>query len=137
MGLAISSPETPDQSRSSFSSLFVGMGLAILVIGRFLIEERLPFSSLFVGMGLAIRALLCCQNPGFQLFQFPFRRDGPCNLEPRRLLVSAAITFSSLFVGMGLAIVAGSRWLEPAFQAFSSLFVGMGLAIIGERVEPS
>jgi len=39
----------------------------------------LPFSSLFVGIGLVIPGSTQILQPGYS-FQFPFRRDWPCDL---------------------------------------------------------
>ena len=44
-----------------------------------LADNRIPFSSLFVGMGLAILPKAPDARPISQFFQFPFRRDGPCD----------------------------------------------------------
>ena len=74
----------------------------------------------------SVLAGLCLR---FAHFQFPFRRDGPCDLPTKYILRSSILAFSSLFVGMGLAmqpIPGGPRTLQTAF---SSLFVGMGLAM--------
>ena len=41
-------------------------------------HEWLSFSSLFIGMGLAMLSIKF-EEPGKQPFQFPFHRDGPCD----------------------------------------------------------
>ena len=137
-----------------FSSLFVGMGLAILAwpaprpgatgalsvpfsSGWALRSDRdyrtaasclRAFSSLFVGMGLAITPPTVLPRK-FLCFQFPFRRDGPCDHTCMFFADTQRRPFSSLFVGMGLAICLTFAMSAGMPQAFSSLFVGMGLAI--------
>ena len=79
----LTTPEELSGFLNPFSSLFVGMGLAIKARRPISRTRSLTFSSLFVGMGLAMNCYLVLQ---------------PGNIR----------TFSSLFVGMGLAIFAAS-----------------------------
>ena len=190
----------------TFSSLFIGMGLAIYLAARDAYVDasvlsvpfssgwalRSPkhayvgsawkgsFSSLFIGMGLAISSGERVHYEAIERFQFPFHRDGPCDSwttrtastvdlagfqfpfhrdgpcdrqQPQRLkrgtvklsvpfssgwalrsqdllpLRPRSSTFSSLFIGMGLAIWANVESALRAAVPFSSLFIGMGLAI--------
>ena len=66
-------------------------------------------------------------------FQFPFRRDGPCNSPPNVTTAKPCSSFNSLFVGMGLAIAVEHGDLCRDDRCFNSLFVGMGLAISSPR----
>ena len=107
-------------------------------------------------MGLAILESLPVGCPRCTHFQFPFRRDGPCDpaLADDRVIICDRLSvpfssgwalrshqqrpwwwegrhpFSSLFVGMGLAMARQITRLMPLVTSFSSLFVGMGLAIV-------
>jgi len=55
MGLAIQQMRSPARRMSSFNSLFVGMGLAMIIYLLHVDARTVScFNSLFVGMGLAI-----------------------------------------------------------------------------------
>jgi len=55
-------------------------------------------------MGLAIEEADLSLTKKEITFQFPFRRDGPCNRIAEIRLEGRGSCFNSLFVGMGLAI---------------------------------
>ena len=113
------------------------------------------FNSLFVGMGLAMQKARKTLFSGWP-FQFPFRRDGPCNYNQAGYVMGVKqARFNSLFIGMGLAIqgiherdlglcpsfqfpfhrdgpcnsVVAGTWVRTVHFRFNSLFIGMGLAI--------
>ena len=54
MGLAIDAPDSDEPDRPTFSSLFIGMGLAIYYVYATGAGNVKAFSSLFIGMGLAM-----------------------------------------------------------------------------------
>ena len=130
MGLAIlPAPPSASAVLSSFSSLFIGMGLAIEGHSpdRLLPSEGLsvPFSS---GWALRFFQRTILASRQFY-FQFPFHRDGPCDFKAYSCYFPHGLSFSSLFIGMGLAInFVYSVGPCPMFT-FSSLFIGMGLAM--------
>jgi len=103
-------------------------------------------------MGLAMDDSPATWDP-LDRFQFPFHRDGPCDLSLSEPYSESNTSFSSLFIGMGLAMQGqkGVTYAEAALSvpfssgwalrysdgtikivaptSFSSLFIGMGLAM--------
>ena len=105
MGLAISHEYTLLSRGNSFQFPFHRDGPCdsnrLSSVGASLIS----FSSLFIGMGLAILDRLHVEDFLEMFFQFPFHRDGPCDFHMPLSLSMTSSTFSSLFIGMGLAIL--------------------------------
>ena len=88
------------------------------------------FSSLFIGMGLAINLIITKFPDRLVFFQFPFHRDGPCNNRRNLFRTISAVFLSVPFSsGWALQCAAGGAWALAAGLSFSSLFIGMGLAI--------
>ena len=114
----------------AFSSLFIGMGFAIIISRAMKAANAFSFSSLFIGMGFAISLLRAITFQIGFIFQFPFHRDGLCDLPaPSNYLpdwVYLSVPFSS---GWALRFSRDGPYPVDGQFSFSSLFIGMGFAI--------
>ena len=88
--------------------------------------KNTTFSSLFIGMGLAICFISIAKGEASS-FQFPFHRDGPCDGSLRDLRLTPNFSFSSLFIGMGLAI--SGFFDDPKYKRALSVPFSSGWAL--------
>ena len=87
-------PMSEEELSVPFSSGWALRCLELKINGRCLT----PFSSLFIGMGLAIHRATRERGPDIS-FQFPFHRDGPCDRHSswnnKNILKNLSVPFSS------------------------------------------